>query len=193
MLCRESRRFVTTFDRGRPSFEALFHELRLPVLKLCFRILGDRCAAEDAVQQTFCLVHEALPGFRGDAAPATWVYRIALRATLTLNRSRVAFPLASTNDEPNAAQVLPDAQAMARQELRRVIAAMASLPFEQRTVLSMAAIEGISHRTIADVLNVPLGTVASRLHVARRALRAALQEPAAALNIGRRIQRPPDD
>jgi RNA polymerase sigma-70 factor (ECF subfamily) len=82
---------------------------------------------------------------------------------------------------------------MARQELRRVIAAMASLPFEQRTVLSMAAIEGISHRTIADVLNVPLGTVASRLHVARRALRAALQEPAAALNIGRRIQRPPDD
>jgi RNA polymerase sigma-70 factor (ECF subfamily) len=154
------------------TFDAVFAELRGPVFKLCFRMLGDRHQAEDASQETFLSVYRGLGGFRGDASLKTWVYRIAVRAALKVRAQRdtAAGPLDESHEEP----VRPEPALEARDEARRLRVALASLPAEHRTVLSLSALDGVSHQEIADVLGIPSGTVGSRLHFARKKLMAEL-------------------
>src|SRR5690348_6788496 len=87
-------------DGGALRFEALYQTLAAPVGKLCLNVCGDRAAAEDAVQETFLAVHRALPAFRGECKPSTWVYRIALRAALKARARRAGseLPLSETAD-----------------------------------------------------------------------------------------------
>ena len=148
------------------AFGQLFRALREPVLGLCLHVTGRRADAEDAMQEVFLAVHRALPRFRGEARLTTWIYRIALRASLRCKARRPAshaldsdWPVA--DGEPHMAW---------REEVRRLLSAMQRLSAEQRAVLSLFAIEGLSHREIADVLGVPEGTIWSRLHKARRSL-----------------------
>ena len=163
-----------------PDFDALFAELRAPVYKLCFRMLGNRPEAEDATQETFLAVYRALPRFRGEASPRTWVYRIALRCALKLRAQRRGAAALGDDDGAalrSAAALRPEAALEARDEGRRLQAALASLPAEQRAVLSLSALEGVSHDEIAAILGIPAGTVGSRLHHARKKLMAALGAP----------------
>ncbi len=152
------------------SFDALFAELRAPVFKLCFRMLGNRHEAEDATQETFLAVYRGLASFRGDAAIKTWVYRIALRSALGVRAARNAAGR-SVDDDPKAS-LAPEPGLEARDDARRVQAAMASLPAEHRAVLALSALDDASHQEIAEVLGIPLGTVGSRLHSARKKLMA---------------------
>jgi RNA polymerase sigma-70 factor (ECF subfamily) len=149
----------------------LFRTYREPLLTLSVHVVGDRAEAEDVVQQVFVSVQRALPLFRGEARIATWLYRIAIRAALA---SRAARREAEPLDDalPGASA---EASLLARDEALRVAEAMRKLPVEHRTVLSLFAIEGLSHREIADVLGVPEGTVWSRLANARRKLGEALR------------------
>lgn len=156
------------------SFDALFAELRAPVYKLCYRMLGDRHEAEDAVQETFLAVYRGLPGFRGEASPRTWVYRIALRCALKVRAHRPP-PAGALDDAAEPARA-PDAELDAREEARRLQAALAALPAEHRAVLSLSTLEGVAHQEIAAILGIPAGTVGSRLHAARKKLQAALAE-----------------
>jgi RNA polymerase sigma-70 factor (ECF subfamily) len=162
-----------------PAFEDLFRALRARVLAICFQMCGDLAEAEDATQETFIIVHRALPKFRGEAAPATWVTRIALRvaARARKRRRRGGAPLAIEHAADLAASPDPD-HVEARDEVARVRAALADLSPDHQAVLSLFAIEGLSHDEIADVLGVPVGTIWSRLHAARKRLRAKLGEPA---------------
>lgn len=146
----------------------LFRALREPVLALCLHLTGRRADAEDALQETFLAAHRHLAAFRGEAQLSTWLYRIALRAAL---RARARHPRAGELDPETPGPGGEDALA-ARIEARRVEAAMGRLPAEHRIVLSLFAVEGLSHRQIAEVLGVPEGTVWSRLHAARKRLAA---------------------
>jgi RNA polymerase sigma-70 factor (ECF subfamily) len=160
-----------------PSFDELFRELRGRVLAVCFQMTGDIAEAEDATQETFIIVHRALPGFRGEAAPATWVTRIALRVAARSRkrrRRRGGVSLAREHAEDLAASPDPDALEQ-RDEVARVRAALAALSPDHRAVISLFAIDGLSHAEIADVLGIPEGTVWSRLHLARKKLRARLE------------------
>lgn len=160
-------------ERGR-AFDALFRALRKPVLALCLHLTGRRDDAEDALQETFLSVHRALPRFRAEARVSTWVYRIALRAALRV-RARRPEPR-----EPETEPAHDGEPAMAaRLEARRLAAALGRLPAEQRAVISLFAVEGLTHREIAEVLGVPEGTVWSRLHAARKRLAAELGRGAA--------------
>ena len=153
------------------NFDAVFVELREPIFKLCFRMLGNRHEAEDAVQDTFVAVHRGLETFRGEASVKTWVYRIAIRAALKVRADRrVSEPL----EDGRAGSVAPEAALQARDDSRRLQIAMAQLPAEHRAVLSLSALDGVSHREIAEVLGIPFGTVGSRLHAARKKLMVAL-------------------
>ena len=163
------------------TFDDLFAELRAPVFKLCFRMLGNRHEAEDATQDTFLAVHRGLAGFRGDASVKTWVYRIALRSALTVKGRREATADA-WGDLPEASPLPPERALEARDQARRVQAAMAALPADHRAVLALSALDDASNQEIADVLGIPVGTVGSRLHSARKKLMALLSADGAAIS-----------
>jgi RNA polymerase sigma-70 factor (ECF subfamily) len=109
-----------------------------------------------------------LPRFRGDARLYTWCYRIALRAAVRVKAKSRRTPAELTPPSFESTD-----RFAARDEGRRLLTAMAQLPLEQRAVLTLFA-DGRSHDEIATTLDVPTGTVWSRLHLARRRLRALL-------------------
>jgi RNA polymerase sigma-70 factor (ECF subfamily) len=156
-------------------FAELFTSLREKVFALALHVTGSQADAEDATQETFLAVHRALPSFRGDSLPSTWVYRIALRAAL---RVRARRPKEAGGDDGAEQEAATDAEAalFARDDARRLAGALERLTGEHRAVLSLFAVDGLRHREIADVLGVPVGTVWSRLHAARKTLQAALSE-----------------
>lgn len=153
------------------AFDGLYRALRAPVLALCLHLTGRRADAEDALQETFLAVHGALPAFRGEAGLATWVFRIALRAGL---RTRARRRDHAAVDPEHPAPGGGEAALAAREEARRLQAALSALPAEHRAVLALFALEGLGHAAIAGILGIPEGTVWSRLHAARRTLAEAL-------------------
>jgi len=144
----------------------VFRAFREPVLGLCLHLTGRRADAEDVVQEVFLAVHRALPLFRGESRVSTWIYRIAIRAALEHRaRSRATEPL-----DPELAGPSEEAGHVARDRARRLVAAMDRISAEHRTVISLFAIEGLSHKEIADILGIAEGTVWSRLNSARKRL-----------------------
>ena len=146
--------------------DRLFRGLREPLHALCMHLTGRRADAEDAVQNVFVAVHRALPEFRGASRLTTWVYRIALRAAFRARARRQD----GERLDADAAGGGGEAEMATRDEARRALDALAGLPAGPRAVLSLFAIEGLSHREIADILGIPEGTVWSSLHAARRML-----------------------
>jgi len=161
------------------DFAALYTTLRQRVHALCFGITRDAADAEDAVQETFVCVQRGLSGFRGEARLSTWVYRIAVTTSLSI-RARSTRHAGLAVDEalvdPCAA---PDDVVDARRRHAQLERAMGRLSAEHRTVLTLFALEGLSHREIAEVLDLKEGTVWSRLHLARKRLAQLLEAPEA--------------
>src|SRR4051812_30115765 len=160
--------------RREGAFQELFALFHRPLLGLCVHLTGDRVEAEDALQEVFLALHRALPGFRGEAKLSTWVYRIALRTALHVRarrpRDTTSLDAGSPALEVPDAGVAPDQLASARQQSARLAQAMEQLSPEHRAVLSLFAVEGLSHAEVAETLGIPLGTVWSRLHLARKKL-----------------------
>ncbi len=151
------------------EFRRLYDELYPAVWAHCRRLLGVPGDADDATQEVFLAVHRGLDGFRGDSQLFTWVYRIATRVALR-HRARLRRAAAIPEPEPAPAH---GAHALPHQIER----ALTKLSVEHATVLSLFAMEGLTHREIADILGVPEGTVWSRLHAARKKLAAELDWP----------------
>lgn len=159
-------------------FEQLYEQLRNPVARLCLGITRDRAAAEDATQETFLAVHQALKSFRGESSVSTWVYRIALRAAL---RQQLRLQRSQSEAEVPVDLLAFDGEGelAARDEYRKVSVAMGKLSTEHRVVLALFAVEGLGHREIAEFLDVKEGTVWSRLHAARKRLVELMAAPLA--------------
>ena len=141
---------------------------------LAFRLLGDRERMDDALQEGYVRAFRALPGFRGDAAFATWLYRIVYRACLEeLERARKhrAVPLDAVPEPRDPVGV---AETVA---LRiRLGDALAELHPEERAAVLLVDAQGFDYRSAAEILGVPEGTVAPRLNRARAALRRTLAD-----------------
>jgi RNA polymerase sigma-70 factor, ECF subfamily len=163
-------------DGDPAAFRQVYEHCADGAYRFLHRMLGDRAAAEDALQETFLRVLGALGRFDpdGPAPLATWVLTIARRIALSRElagqrarqRDQVVF-------EAAPAAVAPDEAG----ELRRALeAAVAALPAEQRSVFVLREGEALSYEEIAAVEGVDLGTVKSRLHRARAALQARLRE-----------------
>jgi RNA polymerase sigma-70 factor (ECF subfamily) len=151
-----------------PTFEQIYADCSKKVQALCVHLLGNTADAQDAFQETFLAVAVALPGFRGESSASTWVHRIAIRVALKMRTKQRAAPASHETSEPSAD---PRAQ-IARED--RVAHAMARLSFEHRVVLALFGVAGMTHAEIAEALDVPEGTVWSRLHHAKKQLGALL-------------------
>ena len=164
----------------------LVNEHQRMVFQLAYHLLGDRDEALDLSQDVFFKVFRTLSQFRGQSQLRTWIYRIVVNQSRNRQRwwrrrrrsSQVSLDLhvSKHGDPVGEAQMAPD-RLVARKELgRRLWAALEGLPFDQRSVVVLREIDGLSYEEIAFSLGVTLGTVKSRLTRARQALRSVLQE-----------------
>lgn len=164
---------VSSIARERAAAQTRIFELfREPLFRLCLHLCGNRATAEDALQETFVSVFRALSGFRADARLSTWMYRIAVREALR-HRAREASRRVEEMTEEPAAPFGGD-PAIRREESEALRRALGKLSADHRAVLSLFAVDGLSHREIGEILGVPEGTIWSRLHAARKRLAAEL-------------------
>jgi RNA polymerase sigma-70 factor (ECF subfamily) len=162
-----------------PAFNQLVMRYQSMVYNLAYRILSNPDAAADATQDAFFSAYKAMRKFRGGSFKA-WLLRIVTNACYDQLRAKQRRPTSSLDDLPVEADhtsLLLDSSEqpdhfVERQELNRVIqTGISTLPVEQRTVLVLCDIQGLSYQEIAETLGLSLGTVKSRLSRARSKLR----------------------
>jgi RNA polymerase sigma-70 factor (ECF subfamily) len=147
---------------------------------LVVRVVNDRDAAADAVQEAFFSCYRNLDRFRGDSF-RSWLTRIALNAAtdvLRYRKRRPADPYPEWEDDswqpPAGEDASPERQAMLRNTSRLLAAALAQITHAQRTAIVLYDVQGFDYQEIADMTGVSLGTVKSRIHRGRLALRELL-------------------
>ena len=163
------------------SFTPLVRMYQDRVYNLCFRMCGAHAEAEDFAQEAFVRAYQSIDRFDGRARFYTWLFRIAVNLVISRRRrtARVRMqPLDGDGDgrawTAGAVDGGPVAAACENERHMLVHAALAELDEEQRCIITLRDLESLSYDEIADILNVPAGTVKSRLHRARMALREKL-------------------
>jgi RNA polymerase sigma-70 factor, ECF subfamily len=149
---------------------------------LCVRVVNDREAAADAVQEAFFSAYRNLSRFRGDSF-RSWLTRIALNAAtdvLRLRKRRPSEPYPEWEDDawqpPADAADAPERQALRRDAAQLLSSALARITADQRTAIVLYDVEGYDYQEIAQITGVSLGTVKSRIHRGRLALRDLLAD-----------------
>lgn len=172
---------------GNPNaFEALLNAYQKPVYNLALRMTGNPDDALDLSQEAFLRAWRGLSSYRSDAAFSTWLYRLTGNVCIDFLRRRGkenTVPLYCTGDE-NEEWELPlpspapsaETQALIRLERGLIAGAMAKLEPEYRQALTLRAVNGLSYAEIAAVMEVPEGTVKSRIARAREKMRRLLKK-----------------
>ncbi|MEA2622684.1 MAG: hypothetical protein QOH61_1594 [Chloroflexota bacterium] len=167
-------------DGELDAFNRLVELYQDTLYAICVRVVGDRDAAGDAVQEAFFSAYRNLARFRGDSF-RSWLTRIAMNAATDILRNRKrrpADPFPEWEDEawqpPADESESPERTAIMRQRSRVIAAAMTEITDDQRTAIVLYDIEGYDYQEIADMTGVSLGTVKSRIHRGRLALRDLL-------------------
>jgi RNA polymerase sigma-70 factor, ECF subfamily len=146
------------------------------VLNVIFRMCGNTQVAEDAAQETFIRAWSHLGSFRVDSSLRNWLYRIALNtATDMLRKEKRILPGDVDDFQLADPQLGPEGIYLQEERTALMQAAIQSLPDASRAVLVLKEYEGLSYREIADALDIPIGTVMSRLNYARRVLKEKLE------------------
>jgi len=165
-------------DGDARAFEILIDWYQAAIFRYTYRMLGDRGAAEDVVQDTFVAVWRGLPGLAEPAAFRGWLYRIATRRAFDVLRARrpeVGLPMGT--DEPVitvaagiSTAVDPAQLTIQRAQVQALQQALMTLPLQQRAAWSMQNLEGLSYDEIAVALSLPVSTVRGRIARARQSL-----------------------
>jgi RNA polymerase sigma-70 factor (ECF subfamily) len=157
------------------ALEHLYARHAQSLLAYAYHLIGDRQAAEEALQDTFVAVWRGAAGFEERSAVRTWLFGICRRQALLRVRRGVTAtqPIEEVPERPSEAPG-PDAVVLARADASAVAAALATLPAIHREVLDLVFGAELSHTEVAEVLGIPVGTVKSRLFHARAALARAL-------------------
>jgi RNA polymerase sigma-70 factor (ECF subfamily) len=174
---------VERFKAGdRRAFDEIVERYQHRVYTLSLRWMGNDELAADVTQDVFIALFRSLHGFRGEAKLSTWVYRVVLNHTrnrkLYLRRRRfdqheaLEGEAVHRDGEAPVRQIAGDGPApdegLARGDAERWIrSALAELPQDQRELIVLRDLEDLSYEEIADLLDIPRGTVKSRLHRAR--------------------------
>ena len=168
--------------RARQGNEAAFEQLvcrhQRYVFNLAYRVLGDYAEAEDITQEAFVRAWRGLSGFRGQARFTTWLYRIVHNLCLNrlpgLRRELLQVELLEeVLDDPATS---PPDLLEARERVVFLHAELDRLPEKYRLVLTLRYLQGLSYAEIAAALDVPMGTVKTHLHRARRLLMERLRQ-----------------
>jgi len=181
------------------AFRVLVERYQGRAFALALRVLKDEERARDAVQEGFLKAYTSIAKFEGRSSFYTWLYRLVMNLCLDMKRrdktdrevewdeTRPGDPAGAPTAEAMAGQGAGNpgpAQALERSELRKRIAeAISQLPEDARETLLLREVDGLSYAEIADALEIPKGTVMSRLHYARKRVQELLVE--AGVQIGR--------
>ena len=156
----------------RAAVDQLLARYEQRIYRFGLRMCGDEDAAREVLQETMLAAFRHLRGFRGDAALSTWLYQIA--RSFCIKERRGVRPTIPVDDQLQDPAPAPDLRVQARQIGEALATAIASLAPEQREVLVLRDVEGLSAAEAAEVVGVEIGALKSRLHRARMALRHAL-------------------
>jgi len=149
------------------------------VFAVCLRVLGDRDLALDATQETFLTLFRRAGSFRGEAKLSTWLYRVAVNASLDLDRRRRRQRTVALPDDHDPADPTAEDPFLGVELRPSLEAALAAIPTELRAAVVLSDAVGLGVAEIAEILGVPAGTVKSRVFRARRHLARLLGEDGA--------------
>lgn len=150
---------------------------RTRVFRFILKSVRSPSDAEDLAQRTLLTALASRPKFRGESSVLTWLLGIALNMVRAHRRAR---RMATLHDGDEALATLPSkdpdpaTDLARRQEIQRVRDAVGALPDEMREVVILVSLEGLDYESAAAVLDIPIGTVRSRLHRAKQMLRECL-------------------
>ena len=160
----------------REAFGALVEQYRDNVYRLAYRMCGNAYDADEAAQEAFVAAWRALPNFRGDAKFSTWLYRLTTNAAIDVMRREKRHQTVGDGEMIDLADDADSPQeTVERTEQQEAVQkALATLSEEYREVLLLRYMEELDYAEIAEVLQLPSGTVKSRINRAKAALKAAL-------------------
>ncbi len=160
----------------RHAYGELVRQHHPGVVNVVYRLCGDIELAQDAAQDAFIQAWLRLPSFRPGTSLRNWLYRIAVNAALDVIRRNAKTAVTAFDDLPLAdPQTSPEAALLQKERARAVQHAILSLPEASRSVLVLREYGELSYQEISAALNIPLGTVMSRLNYARAQLKRLLE------------------
>ena len=171
------RELVTKAQSGdRNAFSELVRIHAQGVLNVIYRMCGNMQVAEDAAQETFIQAWLKLQSYRPQASLKNWLYRIAINTAIDMLRKEKRI-LPGEIEDLNLRDSEPGLEMIAANSERAEVvqAAVLALPDASRAVLVLREFEGLSYQEIAESLEIPVGTVMSRLNYARKLLREKLE------------------
>ena len=177
-------------DGDHAAFRVLFDKYHKRAFSVAYGVLKNRHDALDVVQEGFVKVHKHLGSFEGTSSFYTWLYRIVMNLAIdSLRRRKTSRPVEyddairrdgeGAGEDTIVARMLdanPRKAAIRRELVAKIDAALAELPDYHREVIILREIDGLSYEEMAEVLEVPKGTIMSRLFHARKKMQAALAE-----------------
>jgi RNA polymerase sigma-70 factor (ECF subfamily) len=169
------------------AFEELIEAYQKKIFNLAFRIVGNYDDAADLAQEALIRIFRSIANFREQSSFSTWIYRITTNVCLDEIRKRKNAKVLSLDEEIHMEdgemkrQIMSDDpqpdEVAEREELRSLVdGAIKSLPEDQRLVLTLRDIQGLSYEEISKILDCPSGTVKSRINRARQALKNVLYD-----------------
>jgi RNA polymerase sigma-70 factor (ECF subfamily) len=182
----DDQRLIADCRKGRTAaFGELVRRYQDRLFNTVYRLLDNAEDAQDVVQDAFIHAYQSLHSFKGDSLFFTWLYRIAVNAAISWRRKQRAVLRLKTGrdtdsgglDPPDPSETNQPGFAMEQaEEGRRIQAALNCVSPEHRAVLILKDMEGQKYETMAEILDVPIGTIRSRLHRARLELRQVLEQ-----------------
>ena len=181
------QQLVEQVQRGdKQAFNLLVVKYERRLARLLSRFVRDPHEVEDIAQEAFIKAYRALSTFRGDAAFYTWLYRIGINTAKNYLMARGRRVPTTTEFNTEEAEGFEDASSLhdlntpenelLSKEVAQVVnEAMAALPEDLRTAISLREIEGLSYEEIAETMGCPIGTVRSRIFRAREAIATRLR------------------
>jgi RNA polymerase sigma-70 factor (ECF subfamily) len=181
-------RLVRQIQAGEVSaFDTLVQKYRERIYGVVYNLTSNREDAADLTQETFIKAFQGIARFQGSSSFFSWLYRIAINATLShLRRHKLRrfFSLEKLVDEDHSAEVIKalatdgdsDKEALVKELQEKLNEAFQKLSFKHRTVVTLFEIDQLSHQEIAEIMDCSVGTVRSRLHYAKQQLQAYLQD-----------------
>ena len=169
----------------KAAFDLLVRKYQNKIISLVSRYLGHNGDVQDVAQDAFIKAYTALPGFRGEAAFYTWLYRIAVNSAKNYLMSKGRRPMNVDVDAEDAeyyesnealqSNASPERLALTEEIKKVIFDTIDELPEELKVAIQLREIDGMSYEEIATAMGCPIGTVRSRIFRARDAIDAKLE------------------
>lgn len=164
-------------EGSEPHFEMLVNKYKNYIFKIAYGILGNRKDSEDVVQETFINAYYSISTLKDPSMLKMWVSKIATNFAFKFynaNKKMMYIEISDVAESFTDEGLTPEERVMKFDEQVAVYKALETLSFDYRTILVLRDVQGFSYNEIAEILNIPLGTVKSRINEARNQLRKKL-------------------